>query len=68
MMPATARVQTPGPGPVNAREWLDDAAVLLVLGLLEFADDDPVWLTLELDDCEPELAVGVGTKAIGTVT
>lgn len=67
-MPATANVQTPGPAPVNASEWLDAAALLLVFGLLEFAEDDPVWFTLELEDWEPELGVGAGTKAIGTVT
>lgn len=69
MMPAMASAHTPGPEPVNARLPPDGvpAAALAVEGEAELLPAAPC-VALALDDCEPELGVGAGTKEIKVVT
>lgn len=71
MMPPTASAQTPGPDPVNAKvpPLADEPVALLpVAGLADVVPAAPPWLTLEPEDCEPELGVGAGTNEIRVVT
>ena len=64
-MPPTRRPQTPTPGPVNARE---PGAVAVVLALVDAAVEPPCVALLDWLPDDVVLAVGAGTKEIGTIT